>query len=210
MRDLPKKDGKIVGDFALGNKLSILELSKEKDKVGDVEAHWYKVKSGNKEGWVFGGFVSEKQVANTEETAAKLAGNYYYTKMNESPGYDTTVIKLKQNKFTKYVFASSHGLIEEVQGNVYYQAESIELEELTRKIRPERYILYPNTPEESNAYTSAYREFSEDSSHLREISTFKPKKDTTKYFVLNCSDKLYLSDVKTDCTNAKMVYLKKN
>jgi len=58
VREQPNTKGKVVEALGEGAKVSVLERTKEQEKIGKVQDYWYQVKTASgKSGWVFGGFL---------------------------------------------------------------------------------------------------------------------------------------------------------
>jgi hypothetical protein len=58
VRASPDLSGEILGMVSRGNKIEILEIGQEKQRVGDLESVWYRIRTdANVEGWVFGAYV---------------------------------------------------------------------------------------------------------------------------------------------------------
>lgn len=51
------KDKNIVGIYRKGSRIRIYGHTINKTKIGDKEDYWYKVGSGNTDGWVYGPFI---------------------------------------------------------------------------------------------------------------------------------------------------------
>jgi hypothetical protein len=58
IRGLPGLSGEILGIVNRGDKVKILETGAEKQKIGDLESAWYRIRTeAGTEGWVFGAYV---------------------------------------------------------------------------------------------------------------------------------------------------------
>lgn len=62
-----------VGNLGLGTLVSLEQQTKDKQKIGDLLNYWYKVKSGELSGWVFGEFLIDFKVANQDKIWADIA-----------------------------------------------------------------------------------------------------------------------------------------
>lgn len=54
MRSCPSTNCDIVGTLKLGEEIKILERSENSEVMSGINSNWYKVKSNNKIGWIFG------------------------------------------------------------------------------------------------------------------------------------------------------------
>ena len=63
VRDEPSAYGVSVAAFPSGTEVRILALSTDKMTVVGITAPWVKVRSGDEEGWAFGGFLSARKGA---------------------------------------------------------------------------------------------------------------------------------------------------
>jgi hypothetical protein len=59
MRSKPEADARIVTKVAYGKRVEVLEKSKVTLKLGWVTDNWYKVKYRGREGYIYGGYMSE-------------------------------------------------------------------------------------------------------------------------------------------------------
>jgi hypothetical protein len=58
IRAEPNLSGVIRGTLSREDKVEILEIGREKQKIGGLESAWYKVQTGaNVERWVFGAYI---------------------------------------------------------------------------------------------------------------------------------------------------------
>lgn len=58
VREQSNTKGKVVESLDEGAKVSVLERTKEQEKIGKVQDYWYQVKTASgKSGWIFGGFL---------------------------------------------------------------------------------------------------------------------------------------------------------
>ena len=58
LRSKPNLNSEVLGFFNRGDKLKVVDWSNEKQKIGEMEAYWYKVESENSpDGWVYGKYV---------------------------------------------------------------------------------------------------------------------------------------------------------
>lgn len=57
MRSLPGTKGKILGYYGVGTEGIVLERTGKREKIGKATSHWYKLRIGEKEGWIFGNLL---------------------------------------------------------------------------------------------------------------------------------------------------------
>jgi hypothetical protein len=58
IRGLPGLSGEILGVVNRGDKVEILETGAEKQKIGDLESAWYRIRTeAGTEGWIFGAYI---------------------------------------------------------------------------------------------------------------------------------------------------------
>ena len=58
LRSKPNLNSEVLGFLNTGDKLKVVDWSNEKQKIGGMEAYWYKVESENyPDGWVYGKYV---------------------------------------------------------------------------------------------------------------------------------------------------------
>ena len=58
LRSKPNLNSEVLGFFNRGDKLKVVDWSNEKQKIGEMEAYWYKVESKNyPDGWVYGKYL---------------------------------------------------------------------------------------------------------------------------------------------------------
>ena len=58
LRSKPNLNSAVLGSFNTGDKLKVVDWSNEKQKIGGMEAYWYKVESKNyPDGWLYGKYV---------------------------------------------------------------------------------------------------------------------------------------------------------
>lgn len=58
LRSKPNLNSAVLGFFNTGDKLKVVDWSNEKQKIGGMEAYWYKVESENSpDGWVYGKYL---------------------------------------------------------------------------------------------------------------------------------------------------------
>ncbi|MBN1186639.1 MAG: SH3 domain-containing protein [Bacteroidales bacterium] len=62
VREQAKKESTVLFQINLGDSFQILEKSELKDKIGDNNSYWYRIKTDSgKEGWVYGSFISHEK-----------------------------------------------------------------------------------------------------------------------------------------------------
>jgi hypothetical protein len=83
MRKTPSVDGERKYVIPFNTNVYIIDQSSSKEKIGDKEAHWYKVQCRRNnsftDGWVFGGFldIKETSIKEWDEDAKRGVDNNY-------------------------------------------------------------------------------------------------------------------------------------
>lgn len=109
MRSNPESNSRVVTKVDYGKQVEILERTKVELKLGWVTENWFKVRYRGREGFIYGGYLSELQAPGTQQAkplsdlmpmycsaAFRMQGNP--VKTNEVNGTDT--LKLQLVKFT--------------------------------------------------------------------------------------------------------------
>lgn len=79
LRESPSKDAKETGILEYGAKVTVLDRSEKTDVIADISDYWYKVKSGNNEGWCFGGFLFTAVQNKNYKTNKETRHDYWVT-----------------------------------------------------------------------------------------------------------------------------------
>lgn len=70
MRSKPESNSRIITKVDYGKQVEILEKTKVELKLGWVSDHWYKVRFRGREGFIYGGYLSELVAPNVQEVQA--------------------------------------------------------------------------------------------------------------------------------------------
>ncbi len=74
MRSVGNSGGEVTGNFAFGERVEVLEQSKEMESIDGKKRPWFRVRrETGEEGWVFGGFLQKKKPDRGEEPAIAAA-----------------------------------------------------------------------------------------------------------------------------------------
>lgn len=111
VREGPSTDNTVLGRLKLGVTLHATQRTREKATVGKRKSYWYKVSDGTLEGWVFGAYLRDFDLAKREEIWLQLARER------------STSSKLK---FTDY--ADTFGFITAILPQVRHKIAGVELE----------------------------------------------------------------------------------
>ncbi len=65
----------VIAALDMGTEVEIMEKSDSKQRIGEDEAYWYKIKAGDKTGWCYGAFLAGE--ADLEEKAKKSLERYF-------------------------------------------------------------------------------------------------------------------------------------
>ncbi len=201
IRSKPTTSSKVLGQVFLAEKININAKTKKKETIGGIEDYWVRFDNGDKKGWLFNGFLSDKPVLTAKEMAKKMTGTYYYSTMeyqdmkskNPDPGNEYSynaidrILTIDGDNYTERWFNYQVGISDIFTGKVIYQADSIELSPVKRLSRPSVYLWVPRDGEEENAYSSAYHDFSTDAYHLTTLSEKRAplKSGKIKYYFYN-------------------------
>jgi|GEM_PF-1932797 len=71
VRQNPNVDAPIVDALPLGTEIRILEKSEDKQRIGEYEDFWYRIKFGDRTGWCFGPYLSLE-----DELKAKIQARF--------------------------------------------------------------------------------------------------------------------------------------
>ena len=96
----PKLNSKKVGAFILGEEVSILKSTEKIDMINNKKNYWYKVTNNNKEGWVFGGYLTdiEKKFIGIYKHHEKMLKESHYIKIElDENDYRGTYIGCEDN-----------------------------------------------------------------------------------------------------------------
>ncbi len=75
MRSGGTSGSEIVGKFSFGERLEVLEQSREMENIGGKNRPWFRVRrTDGAEGWIFGGFLQKKPPESKEASAAVKGG----------------------------------------------------------------------------------------------------------------------------------------
>lgn len=118
VRSEPTLKGEKVGSVVLGEEVSVIAKTEEKITVNGITESWFQIESEKVQGWVFGGFLSEKKVRSTEVLVKELSGHYFR-------GRDQRIV-IKGTKYRAHIFIED-GSVETLEGTVTYQANNIVL-----------------------------------------------------------------------------------
>ncbi|MFM1875926.1 MAG: hypothetical protein RL266_1663 [Bacteroidota bacterium] len=72
MRSKPESNARIVTNVAFGKQVEILERTEMQLKLGWINDHWYRVRYRGREGFIYGGYLSELR-APEKQPAKKLS-----------------------------------------------------------------------------------------------------------------------------------------
>lgn len=78
IRSAPQADSRIVTKATFGKRVEVLEKTKVELQLGWIKDHWYKVRYRGREGYIFGGYLSELKSPEqvTEERLADILPVY--------------------------------------------------------------------------------------------------------------------------------------
>ncbi|MBN1499913.1 MAG: SH3 domain-containing protein [Spirochaetes bacterium] len=207
-RSEPDVNGKLLGQLKLAEEITIMEKSPDTSVVGDTENYWYRFKAGKKTGWVFGAFLTNEKIPDIKEIIIRLKGTYYYYDLKSNSNYER-ILKISDSSYVERFYNDYTGITDEITGNVIYQADSIILKPLSRKVRPSVYIDNPRNKQESEAYRNAYFGWGSDPAYLTNLSRFKPEKTEIKLFVkYNSKGKIYLLETNSSIDESDYAYSK--
>lgn len=110
----------ILGNLYKGEKINILERSKEKEKIQDMEEYWYKIEYQGKYGWVYGFYlIAEEAIENLKGTI-----NSDNVHIRKDFGLGTEVIsKIFKNDVFPVVAKTNKELVVETQKNYWYKIQ---------------------------------------------------------------------------------------
>jgi len=81
IRDQPTINGNVIGKLQLHDEIEVIENMGNPQVIGGVLQNWYKIKSSDREGYIWGGFIA------TEVLIADVDGNgindYFYSRIRE-------------------------------------------------------------------------------------------------------------------------------
>lgn len=122
MRSEPDARSRVVTKVAYGKRIEILQKTKVELQLGWVKSHWYKVKYRGREGFIFGGYLSELSAPEAIETKrlAALLPTYCSSKfkVKEAPVVTKEVVGAGDTlKHTLVLFANGAELEIESQKN---------------------------------------------------------------------------------------------
>ncbi len=138
LRSGPSTSGSRVGSLSLGERVMVLQKSKDTQKVGDDQGHWFEVQSGAKKGWAFGPFLSAEPVASLAELQQQFRGNYY--SCTDATGKDCRkMIQISGTSYRQDWFNPTGAMSDQFRGELVYGADYVRLEPRSRLSRPADY-----------------------------------------------------------------------
>ena len=97
------------GVLAIGTKLTVLEKSEKTLVINGIQSNWYKVRTQDNEGWIWGGFIAQKSFGSQANADIKFVFGREST-AQDSTGFLTEYYQLRAFKngveLDKIVFAA--------------------------------------------------------------------------------------------------------
>ncbi|TGL37640.1 SH3 domain-containing protein [Leptospira perdikensis] len=199
-RKTPTLDGEKVGKLKLGDEVSVLEKSESETEIDGISSFWYRVKSKDITGWVFGGYLSISKVESRDAMIAAVQGNFVLCKVPDRQDCSNT-IEFDGESFVYRAYFGYSGISEKLEGVFDVYSDHLVLDTKSRLVRPSIFIQYPQTDEERTAYNNAYFGYSDSDSHLVALSTYPVEGKENLYFYV-CNDKLLLLKEKKEKESA--------
>ena len=84
LREKPSLKGKKIGVLNIGTRLSLWEKSDNHEVIKGVKSHWYRVRIGKAEGWIWGGMIAQKTFGSQANYDVKFVYGYESVKTNEA------------------------------------------------------------------------------------------------------------------------------
>ncbi|MBI5206377.1 MAG: SH3 domain-containing protein [Candidatus Firestonebacteria bacterium] len=109
---------KVIGNVFKGEKITIYERSKEKEKIQEMEDYWYKIDYKGEKGWLYGYFfIAEEPVENLK---AKVTSNNVHVRKDFGLGGEIVGKVFKDDEF-KVLSKTAKELEVEGSKNYWYK-----------------------------------------------------------------------------------------
>lgn len=76
LRAEPNRNAKAVGTLPIGSVCDLMEQAKDTIEIAGIQSPWYKVKSSEMEGWVWGGLLTRFCVGSNVDPEVKFLMGY--------------------------------------------------------------------------------------------------------------------------------------
>lgn len=178
--------------FRLADKVFVLAKSKRIEKIGEYRGHWFKIRKGDRQGWVYGPFLSARPVMTGDQVKKMIQGVFYYHDVNDY-NHIKRMLYITGQRYREKIYKSGVGLVDVFYGKIEFQADSIELFPFRRKSRSAGHMV-----DSGSAYTAPSYS---DENFTVSTAYARLKEGREKYFLFYVDGKLYLTRERPKKTN---------
>lgn len=100
LREAPSRSGKVVTTLNAGTTVFIEEGTTDTMVMNGVGSHWYRVTTGDRQGWTWGGDIAQVAFGSTADATVKFVGGIDHITPSDTGTYDHSyrLVALKDGK----------------------------------------------------------------------------------------------------------------